>query len=161
MKEITNNLLIGQKIDLHHFSLEDDAIVHATQTIHYQIMGWNRTTNKPNKNHPNYIIWEKNNCLSINWVDGPAHLYNWSGPETFIRVLDFIESWIEKRRVYIHCDQGMSRSPTLGLLYLAKRQGIIPNESYSSAKEAYMNIYPMYNPSGIANFVNNNWTDIK
>jgi len=160
MKEITNNLYIGRLLDLQNFSLEDDAIVHATQTTHYQIMGWNRTTNKPNKNHPNYIICENNNRLSLNWVDGPAHLYKWSGPGTFTRILDFIESWIENRKVFIHCDQGYSRSPTLGLLYLAKRLKIIPDENYLSAKKEFMNIYSIYNPSGIANYVNQYWKEI-
>jgi len=160
MKEITNSLYIGRLLDLQNFSLEDDAIVHATQTTHYQIMGWNRTTNKPDKNHPNYIIWENNNRLSLNWVDGPAHLYKWSGPGTFIRILDFIESWIENRKVFIHCDQGFSRSPTLGLLYLSKRLKIIPDETFLSAKKEFLNIYPIYNPSGIANYVNQYWNEI-
>lgn len=160
MIEITDNLYVGRLFDLRNFSLEDDAIVHATQTIHYQIMGWNRTSNKPNKNHPNYIIWEDNNRLSLNWVDGPAHLYKWSGPGTFLRILDFIESWIENRKVFIHCDQGISRSPTLGLLYLAKRRKLIPDETYLSAKNEFQNIYPIYNPSGIANYVNQHWNEI-
>jgi hypothetical protein len=160
MKEITNNLYIGSLFDLQNFSLEEDAFVHATQTTHYQIMGWNRTTNKPNRNHPNYIIWEDNNRLSLNWVDGPAHLYKWSGPETFIRILDFIDNWIENRKVFIHCNQGISRSPTLGLLYLAKRLKTIPDETFLSAKNEFMNIYPIYNPSGISNYVNQYWVEI-
>lgn len=161
MKEITNNLYIGSLVDLQEFSLEEDAFVHATQTTHYQIMGWNWTTNKPNRNHPNYIIWEDNNRLSLNWVDGPAHLYKWSGPETFSRILDFIDSWIEERKVFIHCNQGISRSPTLGLLYLAKRLKTIPDDTFLSAKKEFMNIYPIYNPSGISNYVNQSWIEIE
>lgn len=160
MEEITNNLFIGRLLDLETFSIEEDAIVHATQTIHYQIMGWNRTTNKPNRNHPNYIIWEKDNRLSLNWVDGAARLYNWSGPETFIRILDFIERWIDNRKVLIHCDQGFSRSPTLGLLYLAKRLKTIADDSYLDAKKEFQNIYPRYNPGGIGDYVNDYWKKI-
>jgi hypothetical protein len=161
MIEITDNLYVGSLLDLRNFSLEDDAIVHATQTPHYQIMGWNWTTNKPNKNHLNYIIWEKNNRLSLNWVDGPAHLYKWSGIGTFIKVLDFIDYWIENRKILIHCNQGISRSPTLGLLYLAKRRKIVPNDTFHSAKKEFLNIYPMYNPSGISDFVNQHWIEIE
>jgi len=160
MKEISGNLFIGNLIDLQYFSIEDDAFVHATQTTHYQLMGWNRTTNKPNRNHPNYIIWEEKNRLSLNWVDGPAHLYKWSGPETFIRVLDFIDNWIYDRKVFIHCNQGVSRSPTLGLLYLAKRLKTISDDTFLSAKKEFMDIYPIYNPSGISNYVNRYWIDI-
>lgn len=61
-------------------------------------MGWNREFNKPDKNHPNYIVWEKDNRLSLNWVDGQAFLYNWSGPQTFIRVLGFIDKWINGKK---------------------------------------------------------------
>ena len=160
MIEISENLFVGSKADLQYFSLEDDAIVHATNTFHYKIMGWNRTTNKPPKKHPNYLVWEKNNRLSLNWVDGAAYLYEWSGAETFIRVLDFIDSWIANRKVFIHCDQGMSRSPTLGLLYLAKRQKIIPYDNFFSASQEFRKIYPLYQPKGIADYVNQNWLEI-
>lgn len=161
MIEISNNLFIGNIIDLSKFSLENDAIVHATQTIHYDIMGWDRKYTKPTKNHPNYIVWERENRISLNWVDGPAYLYEWSGPSTFVRVLDFIEKWIVDRNVLIHCDQGISRSPTLGLLFLAKRQMSIPNSSFSIARIEFQKIYPLYQPAGIGDYVDQHWNEIR
>ncbi len=161
MIEITKKLHIGNLRDLRSFSLADDAFVHATQTIHYQIFGWNRTTNKPSKDHPNYIIWEENNRLSLNWVDGPAYLYKWSGVHTFIKILDFIDSWINNKKVLVHCNQGVSRSPTLGLLYFSKRQNLLPVDSFHSAKNEFLNIYPTYKPSGISDFVIQHWNEIK
>ena len=122
------NIYIGGISDLSDVNNDDWAIVHATQTIHYEIMGWNRKTNKPDKDDPNYIIFQQDNRLFLNWVDGGAHLYNPSGPETFIKILDFIDNWIEKKQIFIHCDQGMSRAPTLALLYLAKRKIIQPTK---------------------------------
>ena len=56
MIEIDKGLYVGAITELGEFSLIDDAIVHATQTIHYQIMGWDRKYNKPPKDHPNYIV---------------------------------------------------------------------------------------------------------
>jgi len=161
MVEITNNLFIGSKFDLNNFSFENDAVVHATQTIHYKIMGWDRKNNKANKNDPNYIIWENANRLSLNWVDGAAYLYDWSGPKTFVIVLNFIDKWINDRRVFVHCDLGMSRSPTLGLLYLAKRKSSISNDSFISAKLEFQKIYPIYQPKGIADYVNQYWDEIR
>ncbi len=161
MIAISENLFIGSLIDLQHFSIEDDAIVHATQTIHYKIMGWDRKINKAQKGHPNYIIWENTNRLSLNWVDGRAFLFDMSGPVTFIKVLDFIDEWITDRRVFIHCNQGMSRSPTLGLLYLAKRQNKISNDSFTSARVEFQKIYPLYQPKGIADYVNQHWDEIR
>ncbi len=153
------NLFIGGIADLQQTNDQDWAFVHATQTIHYRILRWNRTTNKPDKDHPHYIIYEKDNLLSLNWVDGAAHLYNWSGVGTFNKVLDFIERWSQKKNVLIHCDQGQSRAPTIGLLFLAKRFKNIPGDSYESAKGAFIKIYPPYLPGGIGDYVRQNWAE--
>ncbi len=154
------NIFIGTINDLAQTNDQDWAFVHATQSIHYKIFGWNRTTNRPNKNHPNYIFYEKDNRLSLNWVDGPANLYNWSGIETFNKILDFLDKWSNKRKILIHCDQGQSRSPTLGLLYLAKRLKSIPNNSFENARNEFIKIYPNYLPSGIGDYVDQNWNEI-
>lgn len=160
MVEIGNNLYMGDLMDYRNIAEQDYAFVHATQTIHYQVMGWNRTFNKPLKDHPNYILWEKDNRLSLNWVDGGAYLYDWSGPQTFIRALDFIDKWIADKRVLIHCDQGLSRSPTMGLLYLAKRSGTLPGNSYAVASEEFRKIFPNYSPGGIGEYVSTHWNGI-
>ena len=112
------NLFVGDIYDNNNLNENDWAIVHATQTIHYQIFGWNRTNNKPNKNNPNYIIYEKENHLSLNWVDGSAYLYKWSGPEIFIRILDFIDKWIPEKKVLVHCDQGFSKTKRIVTKYI-------------------------------------------
>ena len=59
-------------------------------------------------------------------------------------------------KVLIHCNQGISRSPSIGLLYLAVK-GIIKNENYNIAKEDFIKIYPKYEPSGIKEFLEINW----
>lgn len=155
------NLFVGTIEDNNNLDENDWAVVHATQTIHYQIFGWNRTDNKPDKSHPNYILYENDNHLSLNWVDGPAYLYKWSGPEVFIRILDFIDKWILEKKVLVHCDQGLSRSPSLCLLYLAKRKGFLTNTSYSAAKTEFIKFYPSFNPNGIEKYINQNWMEIK
>jgi len=157
---LNDNLHIGSLIDLTRINEEDWAVVHATQTVHYQIFGWDRRVNKPDKNHPNYIYYEKDNKLSLNWVDGAAYLYNWSGVGTFIKILNFIDNWISKKNVLIHCDQGQSRSPTIGMLYLAKRAKKISNDSYSIAKNEFMEKCPHYSPGGIGEYVRANWEEI-
>jgi len=157
MKNVLNGkLYVGNTEDNYTVNKNEWAIIHATQTIHYQIFGWNRTTNKPDKTHPNYIYYEKDNQLSLNWVDGAAFLYKWSGNDTFIKVLDFIDKWIPVRNVLVHCDQGISRSPALCLLYLAKRQKVIPNGSYKEAKDEFLKIVPEYSPGGIGDYIEEN-----
>ena len=157
---IDTNLYVGNIGDLSLVNESDWAIVHATQTIHYQYLGWNRTNKKPDKKHQNYILYEKNNHLSLNWVDGAAYLYNWSGPKTFTAILDFIDKWIITRKILVHCDQGFSRSPTLCLLYLSKRIGNIANTSFGEAKTEFLRFYPGYRPGGIGDYVNANWDSI-
>ncbi len=49
-------------------------------------------------------------------------MYDWSGPEVFVRALDFIDKWYDGKNILINCDLGQSRSPTIALLYLAKRE---------------------------------------
>ncbi len=154
------NLYVGNINDNSNIDSNEWAIVHATQTIHYNIFGWSRTSNKPNKNHPNYIIYEKDNRLSLNWVDGASYLYKWSGNETFIKTLDFIDKWLPKRKVLVHCDQGFSRSPSLCLLFLAKRTKSISNESYQAAKNDFIEILPEFSPGGIGDYINENWNAI-
>lgn len=154
-------LYVGDINDTQNLDEGSWAVVHATQTVHYKFFGWNRTNNKPNRNHPNYISYEKDNHFSLNWVDGASYLYDWSGPATFIRVLDFIDKWIPERKILVHCDQGLSRSPILCLLFLAKRKASIPNISYIDAKNEFIKIYPAFNPGGIGDYVNTNWDKIK
>ncbi len=162
MKQLLNkDLFVGAISDISKINYDEWAVVHATQTVHYQIFGWNRISNKPDRNHPNYIYYEKDNRLSLNWVDGGAFLYKWSGPETFNIILDFIDKWISLKKVLIHCDQGFSRSPSLCLLFLAKREHRISNESFFEAKKDFIKIYPDYAPGGIGDYIRDNWIDIQ
>lgn len=154
---LDTNLYVGNIEDISHINDDEWAVVHATQTIHYKIFNWNRTTNKPNKEHPNYIVYENNNRLSLNWVDGPAHLYKWTGNDTFISILDFIDKWIGERKILVHCDQAFSRSPSVCLLYLAKRTTLIPSNSFVEAMNEFLKIYPQYSPGGIGDYLKENW----
>ena len=157
---LNTNLFVGDINDASNLADDEWAIVHATQTVHYRIFGWNRTSNKPNKNHLNYIYYEKDNHLSLNWVDGASYLYNLSGNKTFINVLDFIEKWILERKVLVHCDQGFSRSPSLCLLFLSKRMGKISDSSYDEARKEFVSFFPRYNPGGIGEYIKANWNAI-
>lgn len=141
--------------------LRDDpgwAVVNTAKTVHCEIMGWGNVTPR---DHPNYLSLESDQLLSFNWVDGGAFLYRMSGPAAFTRALDFIDRWYPEKQILINCDQGQSRSPTVALLYLAKRLKAIPAGSFSEAREAFLPLYPSYAPAGIADFVAANWDAIE
>jgi predicted protein tyrosine phosphatase len=75
--------------------------------------------------------------------------------------IEFIKKHIVERKILLHCNQGMSRSPSIALFYLA-RIGIISNDSYLNAVIDFHKLYPYFNPGrGIALYMNNNWNEIK
>jgi len=46
------------------------------------------------------------------------------------------------------------------LLYLAKRLNVIAQDSFSAAYRDFIKIFPMYQPKGIGDFVNQHWIEI-
>lgn len=60
--------------------------------------------------------------------------------------------------VEINCNQGMSRSPGIGMFYLA-RKGVIKNDSFHEALAEFETIYPGINMAGgMHGFLMENWT---
>ncbi len=152
MKKV-GTVYIGNKYESQ--SLDDDwAVIHACKTSHQARLGYT----KPLKDSPYYIMFRENNHLYLNWVDEPTGRY--FQVETFIEALDFIDEYIQDKKIFIHCDLGQSRSPTLAMVYLAKRAGYLADE-FNSALSQFQTEYPEYNPSGIINFIIQNWDDIK
>ena len=57
----------------------------------------------------------------------------------------------------IHCNQGLSRSPSIGMVYLARKNKITPT-SYLDAKSEFISVYPDFLPGrGIELYLKNNW----
>ena len=78
-----------------------------------------------------------------------------------IKALNFIESSIKENNVLIHCNQGCSRAPSLALLYLAKRKGVIDNDSYQRAKDDFKKLGAFYTPgNGINIYLTKCWNDL-
>jgi len=70
-----------------------------------------------------------------------------------------VESYLNLgKNVLVHCNQGMSRSAGIGLLYLVA-QGFFRDDSFETAENKYKtSIYPMYNPSqGMRGYIRRNW----
>jgi len=151
-------IYVGTKKDSRLRADPSWAIVNTAKTVHVEVKGW---TNAPPRDHPDYLAFEDGQFLSFNWVDGAARMYDWSGPEAFTRALDFIDKWYESKNILINCDLGQSRSPTVALLYLAKRLHVISDASFASARAEFQALYPGYAPSGIADFVAAHWEEIK
>jgi protein-tyrosine phosphatase len=102
-------------------------------------------------------VFKRGHHLYLNLIDPPQPLFMM---DSFSEFLVFADREIAERHVLIHCNQGESRAPSLTVLYLAKRLGMLPNDSYSSAASEFRAKFP-YNPGrGIMTWLTTNWGKI-
>jgi hypothetical protein len=159
MIEITKNLFIGNQIDYdsNPGAFSGWQVIHACkEPYHRQALGY--TGRGAPKEHPEYLIAERGNRLILNLVD--AADYQYIPKEIIDKAVEYIGKALkENTKVLVHCNQGESRSPTIGLLYLANT-GLVPIDSYESALPIFMGIYPQYNPAkGITDFARIHWIE--
>lgn len=157
MIEIYPNLFIGTGDDYEYQvkSQPDWVVVHACKIpYHRQELGY--TTQGAPKSHPEYLIARRENRLILNLVDAPNPAY--IPKEIIDAALEFIQKGLDDgKKVLVHCNLGESRSPSIGLLYLAIHTDILPKE-FTAAEQAFRQIYPSYNPgAGMRGFLIQNW----
>lgn len=160
MIEIDTKLFVGNEYDCFHNDKEGWSVIHACKSpCHQKAVGYKG--NLP-KNHPNYLIFEKEKHLYLNMVDMNMPLSHEFTEPIISTALDFIEIHIKSKKILIHCNLGYSRSPAIALLFLAKRKKNITNESYNKAKEDFTKKYANYNPGrGIDSYLNKYWNELK
>jgi len=159
MTEIHTNLFIGNEND-YEFEVKNREgwnFIHACkEPYHRQALGY--SGRGAPKDHPEYLIAKRENGLILNLVDveNPAYI----AKEIMDEALRFIDQSLEEScKVLVHCNQGMSRSPGIGLLYLAKA-GIIENRSFEVALSEFEVIYPGVNMAeGMRGFLEGNWNN--
>ncbi len=107
------------------------------------------------KEHPEYLFARRQNKLILNLVD--VDNPDWASPIIVDETIKFIDDGLNNAyNVLIHCNQGMSRSATIGLLYLKVVHAI--NDDFAEAEKEYLQIYPWYNPgNGMRMFAAKNW----
>lgn len=95
--------------------------------------------------------------LTLNMIDPPLPLFS---VELFRLALDFLDERLALGPVLIHCNQGLSRAPSLALVYLAKR-ACLDYGSYESARGEFTVFYPAYAPgAGLVQFLTERWKEI-
>lgn len=151
MTEVDKNIYVGDLNDYRNL-MDNHAYVfiQACKTPCHDVAVGN-----VDKNHPEYLVAKRTNGIVLNMIDGD-YGYQFS-PELFNSSLDFIYQNRDNKRILIHCNQGVSRSPSIALLYLA-REGKISSDSYEHAKEDFKKIYHHYHPNtGVEQFMQLNW----
>ena len=157
MIEIDKNIFVGNLIDFKSNQYDTDFyfVQACKEPCHRRALGY--TGRAPDQSHPEYLIAYRDRKIILNMIDPPTGKY--FDNIQFEKSLEFIEVHSNKgKKILIHCNQGISRSPSIGLLYLAT-QGKISNGSFDLAKEDFQKIYAPYKPSGIKEFLTLNWNN--
>ena len=160
MIEIYPRLFIGSETDYEMTVKHRDGwwVVHACkEPYHRRLLGY-RGRGAP-KNHPEYLMAERGNRLFLNLVDAddPAYI-----PKQIIDAgLQFIDKALKfGDRVLVHCNQGESRSPALGLLSLVVHTDILPRTSLAEAETRFKLLYAAYKPKGgMKGFLQIHWDE--
>lgn len=159
--EVHPNLFVGSERDCPfatrgRLAPEELAVVHACKSpCHQKAVGYRG--NLP-PDHPHYLVLDRGNDLFLNMIDPQKPLFM---PPLFERSLEFIEKHVKIRKVLIHCNLGNSRSPSLALLYMAKRAKVISDESYPAAVQDFRPVFPGYHPGlGIQIYLSQNWNQL-
>lgn len=158
MIEISSNLFVGDQDDYEYNVKGDEGwfIAHACkEPYHRKELGY-KERGAP-KGHPEYFIARRKERIILNLIDTEDPEY--IPKEIIDAALDFIQEGLKLgKKVLVHCNRGESRSPSIGLLYMAMN-GLIPNKTLNEAEEAFYRIYPKYQPSaGMRGFLIKNWS---
>ena len=157
MIEIHPGLFVGSEADYERRVRREAGwrVVHACkEPYHRQVLGY--TGRAAPKNHPEYLVARRGDRLILNLIDADDPTYV---PEAIMdAALAFIhESLSSARRVLVHCNQGLSRGPSIGFLYLAVHTDRLGRD-FAAAEEAFLAVYPAYRPAtGVRGFLRNRW----
>jgi protein tyrosine phosphatase len=153
LQQIENtNIFIGNKDDEKLIHKKNYIIVHACKSYFDKVdvsKGFGS-----NKN-----VKEFDDELYINWVDLPdSKSFDLN---TFNNALSWMkEKYSENVNLFVHCNWGQSRSPTLVMVFMVKVLKVLP-DNFFDALEEFRILYPDYiTPSGISSFVKENWEEL-
>lgn len=158
MIEVYHKLFVGSQEDYEDLlpNGKDIFVLHAAkEPYHRDYVGY--TGKACDKDHPEYLMAIRWNNMAVNLVDAQESKY--FNPDLIKEVVKkILYLLINKKTVYIHCNQGESRAPSLALLVLLGLHAV--SEDYGVAVKQFKMIYPNYNPGkGISDFLTENWND--
>ncbi len=158
MIEVSPGLFVGSEEDYARSvsGREEWCVVHACkEPYHRRALGYSGRAAP--KGDPEYLVARRGNRLCLNFIDAPDPRY--VPGEMVDEALAFMNVHLASGSpVLIHCNQGMSRAPTLALLYLARFTSELPPEIDAAVAE-FTRRYPQYRPAGgVWGYVVANWS---
>ena len=156
MIEVHPNLFVGSQDD--EVAIRGQAgwyVVHACkEPYHREALGY--TSRGAPRQHPEYLLAERPGRLILNLVD--VAQASFIAPVIVESALGAIDRHIGGFKVLVHCNQGLSRSPSIALLYLLKHTEVLGSQDPGVALLAFLKLYPPYAPAqGMADYVRLNW----
>lgn len=127
--------------------------IHACKSYHQKVINYRGCFSR---NHPAYLILKKDNHIFLNLVDAPKERY-YDNDTMHEAVACAVSAINNGMKVFIHCDQGQSRSPMIGFLIL-KSLKIFDHKSFEDSYKEYLygNICPN---SGILEYCKLHWDE--
>jgi hypothetical protein len=159
MIEIHQKLFVGSQTDYERIVRREDGwrVVQACRDPYHR-RALRYTGRAAPKGHPEYLIARRSDRLILNLLDADDPSY--IPKEIMDAALAFIEESLGLGcRVLVHCNQGQSRGPSIGLLYLAAKTEAFSGLGFEAAHDRFREIYPGYDPHpGVRGFLMIHWT---
>ena len=130
-------------------------IIHACkEPYHRAALGY--TGRSAAKDHPEYLVAHRPGCLILNLIDAPE-------PGMIPGKVIGAATWAIHENiatgVLVHCNAGVSRAPTIAMLYLCLNTTMFDDCEYDEAVERFRVLYPPFAPNaGMAGFARNIFT---
>jgi hypothetical protein len=106
---------------------------------------------------PNKYWTKRGRKMALNLLDLDDP--NFVPEEAIQQGLDFIRDHVDSQKVLIACNAGVSRGPTMGLMWL-RTIGRMPY-GFMQSERQYRNLYRDYDPSlGIEQFARSHWSSL-
>lgn len=156
---IPNSLYTGSQDDEAAIRHEAGwAVVHcAKEPYHRAAVGYRGRS--CDKSHPEYLVARRGDRLALNLVDVDDPTY--VSADVIRPALAFIHEQRQAgRKVLVHCNQGLSRGPTVAMMYLGSRE-MLPSLFDAALEQFKAAYYPRHSPAGgIIGFARANWSAI-
>lgn len=157
MIEVYPRLFVGNECDGQAASGQDGwFVVHACkEPYHREALGY--VTKAAPKEHPDYWFARRDGCIILNLIDAP-------NPEfipgaVIAAAIEAIAANLPLGNVLVHCNQGISRSPTIALLYLALHTDLFDDCTFDQAVALFAQKYPAFKPNGgMAGYARKIWS---
>jgi protein-tyrosine phosphatase len=144
MRELFKNLYIGTDDDVPEARKRGFDIIHAEKNGEYSHRSLLKYEGQSAPKGPEYLYAKRPHNLYLNLIDADDPSFV---PDALINeALTFIKQSLDDgKSVLVHCNQGVSRSPTIVFLYLYSA-GKLP-QNHHQAIRAFRRLYPQYDPS--------------